>query len=312
MLASKLLAPKRPITTLVLSAGNMHGMMYVGVHKVLYGRLPYLKNVVSCSIGSVFGFMMVLGYTPEEMWDTTVEIMCKDGLPPISLTSLFRLWGEYGLDEGHFKRKVFQKILAKKHHSCDITFSELAKKTGKNFVVCGANVSKSRVDGFNFISHPRMSVIEAIHISTNIPVIFKPVMYNGDMYLDGAVFESTPMSLCQDIECNNDSILAFVIDVKPIEIMTNLLDFFNKITHFYTQEPKNYVCNVCNISCHDLRRNSVQMSWFGRSNSRMTQCELEKYVSCGQMQTQEYLDTSKVIDVVDSKFDDVCTKEIQL
>lgn len=298
------------VKTLVLSAGNMHGIMYVGVYKVLFGRLPNVQNYVTCSIGAVFGFMMVLGYTPEEMWDITVEILCNEGLPPISLIGLARLWGEFGLDDGQFKRKVFQKILSKKHHSCDITFAELAKKTGKNFVVCGANVSKSRLEGFNFITHPRMSVVEAIHISTCIPVIFKPVMYNGDMYLDGAVFDSTPVSLVCDRRDKHDT-LAFVIQVKPIETMTNLLDFFNKITHFYSQGPREYDCHVCNISCHDLRRNSVQTSWFGRNNSRVSVEELMKYVACGESQTRDFLGKSNV-NAVDCQFGDVRGEEVQL
>ena len=60
------------ITTLVLSAGNLHGIMHVGAFKALYehGMVQDIKTVIACSSGAITGLMMCLHYTPEEMEDT--------------------------------------------------------------------------------------------------------------------------------------------------------------------------------------------------------------------------------------------------
>ena len=70
----------------------------------------------------------------------------------------------------------------------DITFIELYNITKKNLSMIGTNYTKGTEVCFNHINYPTLSVIKAIRISISVPLLFTPVLYNNDYYVDGAIY----------------------------------------------------------------------------------------------------------------------------
>jgi hypothetical protein len=59
------------------------------------------------------------------------------------------LFNQYGLNSGTNIELFVKRIIKKKYNDENITFVDLAKKTGKNLVVCVSNLTKEVPEYFN-------------------------------------------------------------------------------------------------------------------------------------------------------------------
>ena len=87
---------------------------------------------------------------------------------------------------GLFERYLYPKLDASKVYvekkpGSSVTFKDFFNMTGVDLVVTGTNVSKNRTAYFSVGYTPDFSVAEAVAISMSIPLIFKPVLIDGDV-----------------------------------------------------------------------------------------------------------------------------------
>lgn len=173
-----------------------------------FGCLQYLEHVglltgvdtfVGSSAGCVVGFMTVLGFKPREACD----FFMVTGMKTHTVTELDvfdAMFGQHtcldtlGFDDGARWTAFLQDALESKLGRRDISFSELAKATGKVFVVCVTNLTKVRREYLSVDTTPDMSVILAVRMSLSVPVLYAPVMYQGSLYVDGSVLDNFPIA----------------------------------------------------------------------------------------------------------------------
>ncbi|KAG2424897.1 hypothetical protein HXX76_014055 [Chlamydomonas incerta] len=202
-------------TTLVLGASILNATVYIGAYRYLYERGYHksIRNIHGTSSGSMLGFMVALGLTPDQMRSVVVEETARLTVPRLNASRVMQIWRLKGFLSEDFRRRIMRGALRIAFPDMeDIDFQTLAKVTGRNLVVCGLNVSKGEVVHFSMDSHPSMSVLLAIDISSCIPVVFPPVYYNGDMYLDGGIINILPTDAVQDCPL---SILALYTPLDP-------------------------------------------------------------------------------------------------
>lgn len=277
------------LTTLVLSAGNLHGVMFVGAYKCLHdaGLLLNVRDIIGCSIGSVVGLMICLCYTPEEMEEILRSFVVKEGIPSIGMTSFLSLWNSSGLASSSFLKKYVREILAKKHVDTDITFADFAKKTGKNLVVVASNITCGCAESFSFTKNPRMSIVEAISISCTIPILMKPVKYNDNYYVDGAALNYLPTDLIED-DLNNA--LALYIKWKNEKFSLNLFNFVRNILSgiFKILLQEKTIDNMCTFES-TIEGNAFKLTWFGGKNVKIEETTFVDLVKYGKETMQTYL-----------------------
>ena len=73
------------------------------------------------------------------------------------------------------------KVYVEKKPSDTVTFRDFFNMTGVDLVVTGTNASKNRSAYFSVGYTPDFSVAEAVAISMSIPLLFKPVLIDGDV-----------------------------------------------------------------------------------------------------------------------------------
>jgi predicted acylesterase/phospholipase RssA len=152
-------------------------------------------NFVGTSAGSILCLMSCLGYTSEEMIAILEQEMVTKNRGQLSFDELLDLnvLNSYGLDSGDNMQKFIEQIVNEKLGRTSITFLELAKVTGKNLVICVANLSKQQPEYMDVDTEPYMDVVKAIRMSISLPFIFTPVLHNGNIYVDGALYETLPI-----------------------------------------------------------------------------------------------------------------------
>lgn len=196
------------IKKLVLSGGSIKGYAYLGVHEYLekHNLLENLDEIIGCSIGSLFGFFIVLGYSSKELKKIFLdEIFSMNRLVNSKIHCLFE---DLGLDDGKRLEAFLKIFIRNKGYSEDITLKEISEKTKINLVATTCCVNNKTVE---YMTNKDIPLYLAIRMSMNVPFIFCPVKYQDKLYVDGGLMSNFPIKYLKDKEYNPKEVLCFML-----------------------------------------------------------------------------------------------------
>lgn len=241
---------------IALSGGGIHTIAFIGCIKYLFetNKIDELYNVIGSSGGSVICLMIILNYTWEEMRDFFIQICEDDELKHLfqySVKDFLNIFKKYGMNDGSIIIYSVKKMLTFKDLSEDITFIDLIKKTGRNLIIPVTNLTQKKIEYISVDTYPEMKVITAIRMSTSIPIIFEPIKYYTDIYVDGLIFSNFPIDYfdkftVDTLGLNIISTQDTEIEIKTFKDYLNLLceSFFNSLYRQKTQLKYEYICNI--------------------------------------------------------------------
>ncbi len=223
------------IESLVFSGGGAKGLAYAGVVDELGRRiiLTDIKRVAGASAGAIIALIFGLGYTPKEIIKIIKNtnfakfLDCKGGVDlnavlqnplkhPIGVAYLGeRLITTGALCDGLFAREFLAKLIENKQISRDINFNQLFNHTGIELNIVCCDVSRKQTLIHNHKNSPDLSVLDAVHTSMSIPLIFKPVdlYHDGTSGVDGGTTDNYPLDAVSKP-------LGFILTTKEAVIKT--------------------------------------------------------------------------------------------
>lgn len=156
---------------LVLSGGGVRGVAHIGVLKALNELNIHPTVVAGTSAGSIIGVLYAMGLSSEEMIDFVGHS---------SLWKFFRFeWSAGGLSNlNYLKERLIQMGIPP-------NFEDLQKK----LYVTATNLTKGKAEIFH-----EGPLLDTILASCSIPLVFKPMIINGDRYADGGILNNLPAS----------------------------------------------------------------------------------------------------------------------
>ncbi|MBA3661211.1 MAG: patatin-like phospholipase family protein [Gammaproteobacteria bacterium] len=217
------------IRYLVFEGGGVRGFVYKDVAIALQEArvLNEVEHVAGSSIGAIAAMLVALGFHRDPInfqyllgnlsFDAFLE-----GQKPYSFTPSIivkgRKWLTLVIAEGHslstgsLLRAWLDKRVEEALGNPNATFADLRKKVlaspgltnsfFKDLSVTGANLTKNRVDVFNFENTPNMPISKAVRISSAFPTVFEPVEhFDGQgvcTYVDGGVMQNLPYFIFHD------------------------------------------------------------------------------------------------------------------
>lgn len=192
---------KMRIKNLVISGGSVRSIAVIGCLQYLFQEcggqdaLDGIVNIVGTSAGAIIALMLTVGFKPMDMENAMKNMLLVKEYHKLNFDDLLelRVFDSFGLDSGETIIAFVRDILAAKGIAPDATFLDLAKRTGKNLVVCAANLTKQRSDYICVDTFPDMPVATAVRMSASLPILLAPVKWKGDLYVDGALYESLPV-----------------------------------------------------------------------------------------------------------------------
>lgn len=182
-------------TNLVLSGGGIWGIALMGCINVLEKQpyFPLIKNFVGASVGSVIALFVTCGYSSMEMVDFIKEFLTDKKYTKIDYKNMLKFYTTCGLDDGNNLTMLLKLILTRKGYDAETTFLDLGKKTGKNLIVTGCNITTHTLEYFNIDTSPDMPVHLAVRISTCVPLLYAPVFYKNSYYVDACLYNNFPI-----------------------------------------------------------------------------------------------------------------------
>lgn len=183
------------IDTLVLSGGGIKCLSILGAlsylieTEIIEDCFKGIKKIHYTSGSSIFTFPLLFGFNIG----SAIEIFKDVDWSKIDLTekmSINNLFTNFGFTDTETYNYVLEVFLENKGIRKDITLKEVYEinKIELNFNV--VNVTKDKYESLNYINSPDLPIIKAIRMTSNIPILFKPIEYNGDLFVDGGLIEN--------------------------------------------------------------------------------------------------------------------------
>jgi NTE family protein len=183
--------------TICLSGGGVSGILHISILQFLNKnniiKFYKIKKYISTSVGTIISFLLIIGYKTEEIIDFINNFDFKYLNEDFDIDNIFI---NYGLNTASKIIVTIQTFLYNKTKKKDITFKELKNEFNKSLGIIGTNITLNREEYFSPETTPDMSVILAIRISISIPILFTPVKYNNNLYVDGGLFNNFPINYC--------------------------------------------------------------------------------------------------------------------
>jgi len=267
------------ITNLVFEGGGIKGIAFVGAMRYLEENdiLSNIKNIIGSSAGSLVASFLTIGYSADELEkilkDTDYCIFRDNTIGLIR--NCIRIMKNYGFYKGDKYLEWLGERIKDKTGNSDITFKQIYDTYGINLVITGTNLNKAQVIYFNHENYPDMPIRLAIRISCSIPLVFKCVKYEDDIYVDGGVLDNYPIWYFDNYEetlgfklVNPDEKQDDLIYHNNLKI-NNIIDYCNSVLNAMLNQidrlhvkndywERTITINTFNISATDFKINLEQ------------------------------------------------------
>jgi NTE family protein len=210
---------------LALSGGGARGCAHIGVIKALEEEGIHCSSISGTSAGAIVGALYAAGLTPEDM------------LRFVKDASIFKIFKVTIPDRG------FTKLTYLKERLNQFVEQDSFEGLQRKLYIALSNLSSGTLEFRS--SGPLFDVVMA---SSSIPLVFKPVEIDGQMFVDGGLTENLPLS--REFEEEVDFIIG--VNVMPSVSM----------------QDKNFstVISVA-LRCFEL-------AVYGNSKASMTRCDV--------------------------------------
>jgi len=244
------------IDTLIFAGASSKAIGYIGslyaINNCKLINLKNIKNIIGCSSGAIFGFFLLLNFNTTMMY----KLLQKIDIIDLKNFNSDELFINNGILNNNNIKKFLKTCIKNKYNLNDISFLELYKKTNINFIVKVYNLSLQKTEYFSYKNQQNMSVLDAIQISTCIPIIFKPIKYNGNYYIDGGIHNNIPFLKNKEYK---NYLLIYIAPINknlnnPIKNYDNIdfIDYialiFNIVTTNHKKKNKRHIRLIININ----------------------------------------------------------------
>ena len=275
------------LDSLFLSGGGVNCIAFLGAflymfqNEILKPNLEGIKNVVCVSGSSIVMLPFILGFS----YEVTLKLFLEtdyNKLIDYNHFDLNDLFLNYGLYNNNFIDIMCGTVLKNKKLSERITLKELYKKTKINFVLKTSNLSDYSIVYLSYKTHPDLPVIDAIKMTTCIPLIFQPIKYKDDLYVDGGLCGNYPLEYNRILKSKK----FLGIHVKCIDNKKEITDIFSYLNRIH-MAPLSPYDNI-----HSKRKNTIliKVDEKGIIFSR-TDEQKKKIIKIGYISTKEYFNS---------------------
>lgn len=278
-------------TKLVVAGGAIKSLSAIGSIAYLEEThlVHNLKHFIGTSAGSIICLFLVLGYKAQEIVKFINEHIDKDEIANVNIEDFFGIIDNYGLNLGKNLEVFLSSIIYEKLKLKDISFLDLAKHSGKDFIVCVANLSKEKEEYWSLDTVPNMSVIKAIRTSCSLPILFTPTKYNGDLYLDGGLYNNFPI----DYFTKSVSDIKDIIGINIVSTSRRTIDTF---VDYITKIFQTVINRLTKEYTNDLNDNILTLQfedegWISFKGMRIdiSRDTLEKYILTGYQEMKSLI-----------------------
>jgi predicted acylesterase/phospholipase RssA len=229
-----------PIKHIVIPGGGPIGFQALGAIQYLeqnnFFKIDNIETLYATSIGTVIAVLIALKF---DNWDIINDYMIKrpwQNVFQIDITQIFNFFSNKGIFDINTINIFFKPLLNAKDLPMDITLKQFYEYSNIELHIFSLEINKFEVIDCSYITHPDLSLINAVHMSCAVPVLFAPVCIDNKCYIDGGVVCNDPLNYCIKRSDNMEDIFALSnyytdLDNNNVNDNSSILDFLMNIIH---------------------------------------------------------------------------------
>jgi NTE family protein len=229
---------------LIISGGGIKGFCALGAIQKLIEKNIIVNPEILCgtSVGGLIAFILNIGYSPYDIFNITSNID-YELLVKIDIESLLEDEIHIGLNSTEPFMIIIKAFMKEKKINTNITFKELFVLTKKKLILTGVCLNDMKLYYFSVDTTPDMEVIIALQITMSIPIVFKPVIYENKIWIDGATINNYPIDYFND---KLEDVIGVFLDEE-----INIIDNF--------EDTQSYVLRVFYTAIKGLLNNKIEL-----------------------------------------------------
>ena len=206
---------------LILGGGGLTCSRYLGCMEYMFesNMFDHLEEIVGCSMGSVIGLLVLLGYRPieikEHMKQLSIRFDCFD------IMSFIDDWGldDYETNVLLIVRNMVSKKLGNREN---LTINDIENYSKKKLYIISFNLTNNKMESMD----KNIDIYLCLKASMCIPFYTKKTIINGCLYVDpGCNNYGYPYNFFKDK--NDKDILGFRMMEYGIKNVNHLIDYIS-------------------------------------------------------------------------------------
>jgi predicted acylesterase/phospholipase RssA len=301
------------IKHLVMSGGGPTMLQTLGslchLEKNHYINLEDIVSIYGTSAGAIIGVCIALKFDWETLNDYIIKRPWQDVFP-IKVQNILDSYMKKGIFDKTNIEKCFKPLFDAKDIPININLEDFYSLTKIEFHFFGFEINEYKVEDISYLTHPKVEVITAIHMSCALPILVTPVCIDGKCYIDGGTTCNYPLNYCIESGKIPDEILGFknkysetknniTNESTLIQFLSSFLykAVFSLSTDKLQPEINNeIICNVSHIN-FDVLKDAI-------TNIEIRKSLFEDGISCAENFLQKLI-CNEDAKVEDAKVEDV-------
>jgi len=201
-----------PIKHLVISGGGPTIIQTLGALYHLdingYLNLHEIETIYGTSAGGIIGVCIALKFDWETINDYIIKRPWKDVFP-IKVQNILDAYTKKGIYDNKNIEKCFKPLFDAKDIPIDINLDDFYKLTKVELHFFSFEINEYKVEDISYLTHPNISVITAIQMTSALPILVTPICIDGKCYVDGGMSCNYPLNFCIESGKQPDEILGF-------------------------------------------------------------------------------------------------------
>jgi len=198
------------IKHIVISGGGPTGLLSYGVarHLAQHGFWSHdnIETIYGTSIGGLIGAVLCLKHD----WTTLDDYIIKRPWEKVVVNSLelFELFSCKGMAKPKLLDDMMQPLLESKDLTLGITMREFYEYSRISLNMFTVDLNTFKTVQLSHTTHPELPLMDAIKMSSCMPMLFQPIIRDGCCYIDGGIMVNYPLTEClEDTQCQAEEVL---------------------------------------------------------------------------------------------------------
>ena len=285
------------IKKLIIPVAGQKIILLFSVIKELHNKkiwdINNINEISGTSAGSIIAVLLALKIDLQIIEDYFIERPWNKFFPKFNelITNII----SSGIFDKSYCYKFFDPLFKLQNIDLNITLKEFYDLNKIKLNIYVTNLNEFIYQRFSYKNFPNLSLIDAIYMSSTLPLLCQPLKYNNITYIDGGFFKHDSIENLNDI--NNDETLIFTFkniqnisdfnNISTINLITNIItntvNLLNKETE--NMYCKNQIIIITDSKCYDI------YSWFEFFNNEISR---KYHVKLGKIYANIFITRNKL------------------
>jgi len=185
-------------------------------------NIDNIKSMYGTSAGGLLSVALCLKFDWQTLNDYFIKRPWKDAFP-IGARQILDAYTKRGIFDKSFIEIIYKPLFNAKDISMNITMGEFYEYSKVEIHLFTVELNSFETVDISYKTHPNLELLTALYMSSAVPIIFAPCLFENKCYMDGGITTNYPLDICmKNNKCDKkeefcDTIISFANEYEEDE-----------------------------------------------------------------------------------------------